>query len=438
MATVAELSELMGDTTAVVAGVEVDAMSGAQAEALVAAAVRLAHAAEHLAARAARRVGATGVHRRCGDRSEAHHLARVGGVGVGAARRGIDTARLLGSLPATAAAAASGELSGRQAAAIAAAATADPAVESRLLSMARSRALSDLEEECARVIAAACPDDTAERHRRARAARSARQTRLADGSAQITYRSSLDEVAEVWAIVRRYADALFEQARRDGVRDSHDNYLADGLLAMARTAGRAGTHPGPAGAPLPHADPGGAATTAPPDQPGLFDPASPAPARRAEHKVIVRIDWDALVRGHTIAGETSDIAGIGPVPVAVVRDLIATGDPFLAAVVTRGVDVATVAHLGRRPTAHQRTALEWTQPRCRAAGCGRTVGLEIDHTLPWADTKITLLAHLDWLCTHHHDLKSHHGWALTPGTGTRPLVPPDDPRHPTRAGPPAA
>jgi hypothetical protein len=94
-----------------------------------------------------------------------------------------------------------------------------------------------------------------------------------------------------------------------------------------------------------------------------------------------------------------------------VRDLLASSNPFLAAVVTKGVDVATVAHLGRDPTVHQRTALEWLEPRCRAEGCDRTIGLDIDHRVDWAPTKVTLLKWLDWLCRHHHDLKTNEGLA---------------------------
>jgi hypothetical protein len=116
-----------------------------------------------------------------------------------------------------------------------------------------------------------------------------------------------------------------------------------------------------------------------------------------------------------------------------VRDLLASSNPFLAAVVTKGVDVATVAHLGRDPTVHQRTALEWLEPRCRAEGCDRTIGLDIDHRVDWAPTKVTLLKWLDWLCRHHHDLKTNEGWRLVAGTGIRAFVPPDDPRHPDRA-----
>jgi hypothetical protein len=116
--------------------------------------------------------------------------------------------------------------------------------------------------------------------------------------------------------------------------------------------------------------------------------------------------------------------------------MLATANPFLAAVVTNGVDVVNVAHLGRKSTAYQRTGLEWSDPRCRAEGCDRTFGLEIDHRVDWADTKVTLLGWLDWLCTHHHRLKTCEGWRLSGGDGIRPFVPPDDPRHPGN-GPPA-
>ena len=33
----------------------------------------------------------------------------------------------------------------------------------------------------------------------------------------------------------------------------------------------------------------------------------------------VLVDYAALVRGHTVAGETCEIPGMGPVPVSVVR-----------------------------------------------------------------------------------------------------------------------
>lgn len=139
-------------------------------------------------------------------------------------------------------------------------------------------------------------------------------------------------------------------------------------------------------------------------------------------KVIVRIDHTALVRGHTVAAETCDIVGLGPMPVASVLRLLATGDPFLTAVVTRGHDVASVVHLGRHPTRHQRTALEWRDPGCVISGCTNRY-CEADHNEGWAITRDTRTGDLALLCGPHHHNKTL-GWRLV-GTGTRrQLLPP--------------
>ncbi|MFN8016490.1 MAG: hypothetical protein U0P45_00015 [Acidimicrobiales bacterium] len=145
-------------------------------------------------------------------------------------------------------------------------------------------------------------------------------------------------------------------------------------------------------------------------------------------KVIIRIDWEALMRGHTVAGETCDIPGLGPLPVSAVRELME--DAFLAAIVTKGRDVHTVAHLGRGLNAHQRTAIEWTGTICSNIACNRTVAVQMDHNLPWAQDQRTKLDNIDPLCPHHHQLKTHHGWHLEPGTGRRRFLPPDQPDGP--------
>jgi hypothetical protein len=87
-------------------------------------------------------------------------------------------------------------------------------------------------------------------------------------------------------------------------------------------------------------------------------------------------------------------------------------------------------HLGRKPTAMQTTALEWLSPTCANEACNNTWRLEKDHREDWAKTKITLLDWLDHLCHHCHALKTRQNWALIPGRGKRPFVPPSDPRHP--------
>ena len=166
-----------------------------------------------------------------------------------------------------------------------------------------------------------------------------------------------------------------------------------------------------------------------PDPLDLGGPAVPA-------KIIVRVDFDTLVRGYALDGEVCEIAGAGPISVAAVHELVARGG-FLATVITKAEKVTGVVHQGRQVSAFQRSAMEWLHPTCSVEGCDVTVGREIDHRLPWATTKVTVLELLEWPCDHHHDLKTYKGWDFVDGVGKRPLVPPEDPRHPRHAtGPP--
>jgi hypothetical protein len=114
----------------------------------------------------------------------------------------------------------------------------------------------------------------------------------------------------------------------------------------------------------------------------------------------------------------------------VVTDLLATKDVFVTAVLSKTKKLVGVAHLGRAPTAHQQTALEWLYPTCAAEGCTVRARLERDHEIDWAKTHYTVFDHLDLLCHHHHRLKTTAGWALIPGRGKRPFVPRTDSRHP--------
>jgi hypothetical protein len=155
---------------------------------------------------------------------------------------------------------------------------------------------------------------------------------------------------------------------------------------------------------------------------------APPTKRRPPTKIIVRVDLPALLRGHPVDGEVCELPGYGPVPVSVVHQWLP--EALLAVVVTKGVDIANVTHLGRKSTAHQQTALEWLQPRCAALGCPRRARLEIDHREDWSRTKHTRLDELDKLCNHHHDLKTTGNWQLIAGQGRRPMVPPDHDRHP--------
>ena len=139
-----------------------------------------------------------------------------------------------------------------------------------------------------------------------------------------------------------------------------------------------------------------------------------------------------LVRGWVEGDETCEIAGLGPVPVRVARELL--GEAILKLVITKGVDVVNVVHLGRGPTAAQRIALLWSKPKCANVACSSTF-VQIDHREPWAVTKHTRLDKLDPLCPHDHELKTNQGWSLVDGTGRRAFVrtrrPPPPPQQTT-------
>ena len=374
-------------------------LSAEQAATAVAGAAAIERMAATVKSLAAARLADTGAWKASGDRSAAHALARTTGTSVGQASEVIATARRLEDLNEVAAAARTGKLSHQQAAAVADAATADPGAERRLLDTARRSSLAELREECARTKAAALPDAEA-RRRVIHAERFLRSYLDAEGAWNLRMRDNPEVGAAILAAIEPIRDRLFRAARAEGRRESSEAYAADALAELATA--------------------GGTATSG------------------SRAKTIVRVDLPALLRGWAVEGEVCEIAGFGPVAVSAVRDLLDTGDPFLAAVVTHGEQVLGVAHLGRRPSAHQQTALEWLYPTCAAEGCAANTWLENDHRVDWATSRLTVLDLLDRLCPHHHDLKSLDGWGLVEGRGKRPFVPPDDPRHPRHANAPPA
>ena len=114
---------------------------------------------------------------------------------------------------------------------------------------------------------------------------------------------------------------------------------------------------------------------------------------------------------------------------SIARELL--GESILKLVITKGVDVANVTHLGRKPTVAQQVALWWRDPICTRLGCTHQSADCRTTTATTGPRPITPgSTKLDQLCPADHDLKTRHGWALVEGTGKRPMVPPDDPRHP--------
>jgi hypothetical protein len=413
----------------------------------------------------ARRIAQT--HQRSsGTRSAAEELARNAGGSAGAAREAMDTSARLPGQPELDTALRRGELSPAQAGLISAAAAANPSQEHRLTELAPRVSLAELRAECARITAAADPDPEAT-SRRLHAGRRLRRWTDSDGFWNLHANGTAQAGAVFNTVLDPIIDRIFTAARGQGRREHRDAYAFDALIHLAdhATGHSDRDHPNqpaadadaevdagvdPAAA---DADRAGGADPVPAPgvpagrEPGIFAATAattgtvgesgcvvrPGQSTNPRYLALLRVDAAALRRGQVQGEELCEITGVGPVPVSVARDLL--GDAILKLVITTGVDVANLTHLGRGPTAAQRAALLWTNPTCSVQGCHRR-RIEYDHQKPWAQTKHTRLDELDPLCGFHHDLKTRLHWALIPGTSKRPFLPPDHPRHPRYREPP--
>src|SRR3954469_3644071 len=397
-----ELEQYLG---VAVRNLDPDAVPARDAERMWTSFMGLARFALAGATLMARRVEDSGSWKGTDAHSAAEHLAKLAGSSQSEAQQLLQTSKRIQKLALTAAAIRNGELSPGKAHAIADAALVVPDEEARLLDGAAEKSLSDVREACLRAKAKSKPDD---RHNRIHAERRLTQHKDAEGAWKAFLRGPIDAQAEFKAAHEPILDELFQAARADGKHEPREAYAFDALIEMARRA---------------------LGKTAEPAEPGGNKKRPPA-----KYIGVLRLDLEALLRGWVEGEETCEIRGLGPIPIRVARELL--GDAILKLVITKGVDVINVTHLGRAPTAAQQTALWWRSPTCTAAGCNRTQFVENDHRIEWTKTKHTRLDELDPLCTHHHDLKTNKRWALTAGTGKRAMVAPHDPRHPNHRGPP--
>ncbi len=385
-----QVREASAQVEAVVGALDPDVLEPTVASEYVEAFAKLERQAAAGKALAARRVAATGVWKReGGHRAAADWLARVSGTSVRQAAETLETADRVAELPATEAALRSGELSPAQAALLADAASEDPHAERDLLERAGRDGIGGLRKQCARVKAAARVDEMAH-HQRIHDARSLRSFTDRDGAGRIEVRGPVDLTARIMAAIRPIEEELFKLACANGDQVRPDAVAFDALVALAERAGRT--------------------------EPGGDDPCTPPPAT-----VNVRVDFPALVRGHTEPGEVCEITGLGPVPVAVVSQML--DHAILRVIVLDGTDVLSVSHPGRFVAARLRTAVEELFPECAITGCHVTEHLEIDHNQPVEAGGPTALWNLSRLCRHHHRHKHRHDLRLV-GSGTdREFVP---------------
>jgi hypothetical protein len=339
-------------------------------------------------AKAAKRVAETNAYVGAGAHNTAAMVARTVGVHTGEVRAAIETASRLERLPATDAAVRAGRLSARAAQMIAEVAIANPAAEAELLEWAEC-GLVPLRDAC--VAARAAVEGPAARATRQRALREWRSWTDTDGMVAGRYRFTPETGARVKAAIEGQAQRIFRARKAGTAHDTLAAYAADAVESFVL---------------------------------GDTSDVLAVTAKGVDASVHVVVDHGALMRGGTAEGEVCEIPGVGPVDIAWVTELL--GSAFLTAVVKKGKDILTVAHLGRHVPAEVMTALVVSGRECDVEGCHHRGYLERDHVHEHSRGGPTSFANLGWLCYAHHRLKSG-GWLLgppDPGTRKRKLRPP--------------
>lgn len=340
---------------------------------------------------AARRVESSGTWRKSGERSAAHWMSKATGEPLSNAISTLQTARQVADLPETERALRSGKLSAPQASQIASAGSVAPGFESDLLKAAEMDGFSGLKQRCEKVRASAVADEAA-RHE---AIYRSRKLRFwTDGLGAFRLDASLTPEAggTLLAALEPLRKKIFAEAREQGRKEPYEAYAADALVEMAKHVGRCESEAGGSG---PRA------------------------------MVQVKVDHSALLRGYIEGGETCEIVGVGPVPVATAREL--ASDCFLTGIVTDGVDINSVSSPTRTIPARLRVALEDRDPVCVVPACNNRRFLEIDHITPVTEGGPTCLSNLARLCSYHHGLKTYRGYRLSGKAGAWIWEPPRPP-----------
>ena len=427
-----ELRALRESIIAWAAGFDARSLAPRDAAVVVRLCAQIEAAAASIKALAAARTAEGCAWQELGFRSAAEQLADQAGMSPSSARRALETGRRLADQPEVAAAAMAGELSLEQADAVSDGVAADPSKVAELIDKAKRSSMPELNDEVAKVKAANC--DLEARRGAIHAKRSLRRRTDRDGAFQAHLYGLPEQGTVMVRVVDQIRRRLTMKRREAGTTGEKLEALDyDALMQLFGIA-------------LGHES--GELTMQDLVQIGLFpqiDRLTPmsADAGRSDKRVkklagkpaqvMIRVDLATLLRGVAVDGELCEIAGYGPVPVSVVADLIASDNPFIIGILTRGRQLTGVYHHGRRPNAYERSALDFMYPDCAVEGCSAKAGLQYDHRIDFAHSHITAFDLLDRLCPFHHGKKTRDRWALVEGRGKRAFVPPGDARHPGAA-----
>ena len=372
------LNQLTTELQTYISSLQVDCVDAAGARGLVEIAERVRRAGDSLRTIAVGQVARTNAGKGEGAKSISEWLSIETDCAHYEAQAVVLLANQLQHLPVTQAALLSGDLSGTQAVEVARGAIVAPNTETQLLNLSKHVTVRDLRDATNRVVAAAT--DEAARHRQIHKSRFFKSWTDSDGSFNVKGRMTVANGALVMAALKPIQDVIFRAARKSGEHEKPEAYAADALMVLCEKA-----------------------TTKQSSE-------SRKKTTRPNVVMNIRVDIDALKRGHTEHGEICEITGVGPIPVATATEYL--GEAFLKLLVIDGVDIKTVAHMGRHIPAPLRTAIEERDRVCQVPTCDVTLGLEIDHIKPFAEGGSASLKNLVRLCKRHHLQKTHDGYRL--------------------------
>jgi hypothetical protein len=438
------LKELRSHTDAVrklASGFEPGLYSGADAASIFEEAAELGRAVEAIKALAAGRVEETRLHERSGHKTAGQLLAERSREPVSDTVGALEANKAARHHPAIEEGLKHGELSVAQAKEIASAADRDPSQAERLVREAKSSTFSDLKASCSEVRrTSSSAEEEIARYERIRKNRYLRTWTDSEGAGRLDGRLTPDGLAIVKGALERLVPEVEARAREDGSTDRRQALMSDALVAMANrsvsgsSSGSSDPHDSDLhGSDLHGSDPHDS-------DPHDSDPHGSDPHGTDTHgqnhavTLRIRVDLQAFLRGHAQRGETCEIPGVGPIPVALARDVL--GDALLQVVIADGKDVTTCVSDSRRISAALRIALEERDPTCRVPGCEAAENLEIHHyDTEFAKGGPTSMDNLARCCPHHHRLVTHKGWRLSGGPGNWRFDPPEsDPPNPDPPG----
>lgn len=317
------------------------------------------------------------------------------------------------------------------------------AAESAVLDWARKHPPQQLRKQAQREAARRSPEATGKAHARAMDERSVRIFPSGDGTAELVHTQDAIDAAAVMSSLTRAAASR----RRHGDTRTMDQLRSD--IALSRLLPRTRTAPAGTTSDAEQADDGGDLTAG------------------AETTVIIHATGEeirALINGEP--GSGGEAEHHGPLPQGSLRKHLvkALGRALLPA----GCATDTNASTGRTgrgrvdvrlideppagrsdsyvPTAQVDKYVRLRDRTCQFPGCNRPAEYaDLDHRIAFAEGGRTTTDNLHCLCRHHHRLKHHGGWTVTPDadettvwtspTGRSYRTPPPDP---DRFAPPCA